>query len=247
MANQSWADVVGGRSAKPTSRTKQPQQFMWKAGKNGTAKTLVKNACNGVHCSIEPARCTRLDCIQRLTRELDDAKKTISSLNVATENLFRDLDALRADIFATCKTDAFTSEDMEASRKALVKANHKKIDPEFCECTACQLEFHKKQVASLSERKLAAQARITALKEYRRAHDKETLYRTSSKYAMGGTYFTPVGSTKAKGVTALKPTLQLQHSYNLEDLRCNSMASKPLKVGWKDKPKPMRVRVLKIS
>lgn len=44
----------------------------------------------------------------------------------------------------------------------------------------------------------------------------------------GGKYFTPVGGAKAKGVKALRPTLQLQNSYDVVNLSTNSMEERPL-------------------
>jgi hypothetical protein len=44
----------------------------------------------------------------------------------------------------------------------------------------------------------------------------------------GGKYFTPVGGAKAKGVKALRPTLQMQSSYDVVTLTTNSMEERPL-------------------
>ena len=56
----------------------------------------------------------------------------------------------------------------------------------------------------------------------------------------GGKYFTPVGTAKAKGVKALRPTLQLQNSYDVQNLTTNSMEERPLVGSGKKKYRKKR-------
>ena len=56
----------------------------------------------------------------------------------------------------------------------------------------------------------------------------------------GGKYFTPIGGPKAKGVKALRPTLQLQNSYDVQNLTTNSMKERPLVVSGQKKIKKKR-------
>ena len=57
------------------------------------------------------------------------------------------------------------------------------------------------------------------------------------RYTKGGKYFTRVGRAKAKGVQALRPTLQLQNSYDVHSLTTNSMKERPLVVSGQKKSK----------
>lgn len=51
-----------------------------------------------------------------------------------------------------------------------------------------------------------------------------------------------LSATRKEGdVSALRPTLQMQSSDDVAALTTNSMAARPLKVAWKDKPKPLQI------
>ncbi|KAK4580471.1 hypothetical protein LTR86_000674 [Recurvomyces mirabilis] len=115
-----------------------------------------------------------------------------------------------------------------------------KVEPPFCECYSCVYFAAMRELDAWQIKVKAVEKRSTALQEYRRAYDTETLARTSSGY--GGTkFFTPVGAAKAKGVTALRLAPQVQSSYNYTALATNDMAARPLKTMWSNTPKTLRV------
>ena len=183
MAEQnkrSWADIASGK--RPTSTAHGVTEFSLKKGKALRLRIeSSKDGCNGKHCALVEDSCKQTECKSRLERLLKIVNSENVALREALEALMKDLSNLREEVFDTCKTDHFSAVEMEDSRLALVRANRKKIAPFFCECTACQLEYQQQQLSLLKEKESAAQRRLTALREFRRAYDKETLCRTSSK------------------------------------------------------------------
>lgn len=69
-----------------------------------------------------------------------------------------------------------------------------------------------------------------ALKQHCNANDVGSSNRSTR-------YFTPVGTAKGRGVSALRPTLQMQNSYDVEALTTNSMIARPLEIAKEGKPK----------
>lgn len=112
---------------------------------------------------------------------LNVVKSENNALTSSLETRLSGLADLRAEIVQQCKTEDFSSIEMEQSRLAVVKANREKIAPVFCECTACQLGYEQEQSRLLHKRLSAAQARLTALRAFRLANDRDTLYRTSER------------------------------------------------------------------
>lgn len=70
---------------------------------------------------------------------------------------------------------------MEASRVALSKTLRPKTQEVDCLCAACELKCEIQYRDLLRQRFEAAQSRHTALKQYHRANDKETLRRITSR------------------------------------------------------------------
>ena len=141
LASRSWADVAGGRQATPNAT----QSFVWRAGKKGLAKVSTRPGCNGKHCDNEEGSCKQTECKAMLLRQLGDSVSgnalTASSISLVTG----EIEGLRAAILEHCNINDFTLEMMQVTRKAVVRANQKKLEPDFCECTSCQLQYHQKE------------------------------------------------------------------------------------------------------
>ncbi|KAF2161196.1 hypothetical protein M409DRAFT_28525 [Zasmidium cellare ATCC 36951] len=233
MQPLSWAKVAAGATVDPTTG----MEYSIKPARRRQKLQPVANKCNGRHCNADLLRCPLPQCIQSVQAQLSKIQADNVVLAASCDKLLQDIKDLREDIFRECKTDDFKDDDMEASRIALGKTLRPRAQEVECLCVVCELKAESQHQTLLRQRFEAAQKRHTALKQYRRANDKETLKRISSSVTTGK-YFTPVGSLHAGGVTALRPTLQMQTSYNFAALTTNSMSARPLKMGWKDKPKP---------
>ncbi|KAK3671116.1 hypothetical protein LTR78_009077 [Recurvomyces mirabilis] len=200
--------------------------------------TIVKRsgpACNGQHCQMSEGHCTLKTCEDRLRLQTKQIESKIASLANGFDEHLRMLERLKADIYNTCNTETFLSPEMEAIRLDVTQAMRMKVEPAFC------VHFAAGRVLGAWQVKVkAVEKRSTALQQYRRAYETETLARTSS--SCGGTkFFTPVGATKAKGVTALRLAPQVQSSYNYTALATNDMAARPFKTTWCTTPKTLRV------
>ncbi|KAK4506175.1 hypothetical protein PRZ48_004140 [Zasmidium cellare] len=231
MQSLSWARIAAGAVVDPTTG----MEYKFKPGKKRQKLRPVTNKCNGRHCDNDLPRCPLPQCTQSIQNQLSKLQSGNRILATSCDKLLQDIKQLREEIYRECQTDNFKDEDMEASRITLGKTLRPKAQEVDCLCTACELKAETQHQTLLRQRFEAAQQRYTALKQYRRANDRETLKRINARH-VPSKYFTPVGSVHAGGVTALRPTLQMQSSYNFAALTTNSMSARPLKIAWKDKP-----------
>ena len=178
---KSFADVLANRDASlPVS--KASLEFKWKTGKVRSLKIVARpEGCNGIHCDHIENHCKEEACSKRLKEELSIATSTNEAMTADTENQLQSIDELLWDISVHCRTDDLNYPTMEESRLALESALCGNPEPSGCECVACQLAFKQGEAKVLKQKASAAKARLTVLREYRRANDKEALERTSSK------------------------------------------------------------------
>lgn len=123
----SWADVVNNGHAAP-ARQNERLEFRWKSVKKGSLRARAatpESDCDGHHCQISEAPCTRKDCIARIDRQLVTVKAENIAVAGAFEARLRDLDQLRQEICENCKMENFFSSDMEESSLAVIKAPKK--------------------------------------------------------------------------------------------------------------------------
>ena len=148
------------------------------------ASTIIKRAgpaCNGQHCTSVKAHCALKACNDRLILQTKQTKTKITSLANGFDERLKTLERLKADIYANCETDGFASAEMEATRLDVTHAMRAKVEPAFCECTSCLYFATPKELEAWQAKITAVEKRTTALQEYRRAYDKETLLRTCSR------------------------------------------------------------------
>jgi hypothetical protein len=173
-----FADVLANRDP----NRKGDLDVNWKTDKI-TCLIVVDRpeGCNGKHCEELQDRCQEGECIKRLKKELDASKLENETRVTHFEEQLQVIDELLWDISVHCKTDYLYYPTMEESRLALESAQTLKATPIFCECVACQLSCVQNEAKVLKPKEVAVSSRITILREYRRANDKETLSRTSSR------------------------------------------------------------------
>ena len=180
--NRSWADIVTGIKSAPEATARDKREFVWKTAKTKrSAPPISKGGCNGKHCEELSDACSEPHCKTRLEKLLSTVKSENIALNASLETRLNDLTDTRVEIFKECNTHNFQSTEMEESRLAVIRTNRKTIAPTFCECNACQLEHQQKEATLLHEKLAAVGRRLTALREFRLANDKDTLYRTSDR------------------------------------------------------------------
>ena len=178
---KSFADVVANRDAHQAV-SEASLEFRWKTGKIRSLKIVTRpEGCNGKHCEQGEDHCKEEACLKRLKEELNTATSTNEAIFIETQDQLQDIDELLWDISVHCRTDDLNYPAMEESRLALESALRSKTDASLCECVACHFAFRQKEAKVLKEKASATKARLTILREYRRANDKETLERTSSK------------------------------------------------------------------
>lgn len=162
MQPLSWAKVAAGATVDPTTGI----EYSIKPARRRQRLQPVVNKFNGRHCNTDLLRCALPQCVQSIQTQLSKIQTDNVVLAACCDKLCQDIKALREDIFRECRTDDFKDDDMEASRIALGKTLRPKAREVDCLCVACEE---------------AAQKRHTALKQYRRANDKENLKRISSR------------------------------------------------------------------
>jgi hypothetical protein len=178
---KSFADVLANRDAS-RAVSKDSLQFQWKTGKVRSLKIVTRpEGCNGKHCEQVEDHCEEEACMKRLKEELSTATSTNEATIADTQDQLQSIDELLWDISVHCRTDGLNYPSMEESRLALESALRGKTEGSLCECVACQLAFSQKESKALKEKASATKARLTILREYRRANDKEAMERTSSK------------------------------------------------------------------
>jgi hypothetical protein len=180
MESTSWASVA----ALPT--TLEGLQFGIRTnntkGKN-LASSIIKRTlvCTGIHCQSLPNKCELKTCRSRMQTQLDEAEGQAKALTAGLPDQLAVLKKLKADIELHCRLDKLQDDDMESLWKAVTTAMRARAKTSFCDCLYCRLNVAKQECQICQQRVDAVQRRITALQEYRRANDRETIARVSSK------------------------------------------------------------------
>lgn len=130
----------------------------------------------------EENRCRDQECLSRLQEKLSALQAQNETAAFEIDEYFADINGLLHEIEIHCRTDSLYYPAMEESRLALESALAVKIEPDTCECVACQLSYQQKGAKMLKQKSKAAESRYTALSEYRRAQDKAALERTNAGY-----------------------------------------------------------------
>lgn len=177
-AIRSFADVLADRAASSVVLRAIDQKLI-----TGTVKCLPvvdgPVGCTGVHCPNKRNYCKEKVCLKRVQARLKSVKVDNTSIGREIDGHIADIEGLLVEISVYCRTDSLNYPAMEESCSALKLASAETIEPGSCECLACQLIFEQKNAKVLKQKLKAAEARHTALDEYRRAHDKEALARTN--------------------------------------------------------------------
>lgn len=173
-----FADVLANRD--PTR--KGDFDVNWKTDKITCVRVVDRpEGCNGKHCSQVKEHCQEKKCIDRLQEQLDHITSENEQAVSDIEERRQSIDELLWDISVHCKTDDLYYPTMEESRLALESALSGKAEFSACDCIACQLSDQQKEAKVLKQKTAASKARLQILQDYRRANDKETLARTSSR------------------------------------------------------------------
>lgn len=178
MQPVSWAKVAAGNPLDPMTGL---AYSIKPTRKRQRLQPVPSNKCNGHHCERDSLQCPSNWCTWRIHDQLVELQADNTALTEDCDQLLRDIKLLRAEISRECRTDNFQDKDMEASRVALGKTLHPKAQEVDCLCAACELRTEIQHRCLLRQRFEAAQNRHTALKQYRRANDKVTLKRISSR------------------------------------------------------------------
>lgn len=171
--NDSWARVATDRNEFHI-RAGEKLEFTVKVAKKGRVKPSKQtNAaeCLKEHCPSSQDYCGRMDCSQRLSRQVLSlrAENKESSANVKRQ-LFQ-IDKLREQIDNDCDTTQLFSEDMEISRLGIEKALEAGAVVTACGCMSCILDCHKGESELYYEQSSAAEERLKVLRQFLLAHE----------------------------------------------------------------------------
>ena len=177
-AYRTFADVLADREASSSRPRVIDRRFRTGAV---TCLSIVDRpkGCSGAHCELVSKCCQEEACINRLREQMETLKRDNASKSAAINEHLQAIEDLLVEISNHCRTDSRFYPTMEESRSTLELALSEKVDIDTCECVACQFSFEQKNAKILKQKLKAAETRQKALDEYRRAHDKEALTRTT--------------------------------------------------------------------